>query len=168
MAASILTPLLFNAGATLAGSLFKGLTGQTKFQGTNPAEYKDKLTLSNADIAQTENDLFSRLDRNEAKRIMDIKQAGAAGGLPKAATQVAIADAGTATARGARGIKSDLKRQQRDSYARYLGLLRNYEGQKLAYDTQNNNASAAFLQGGLGNIGNILTLYAGGYFDKPQ
>lgn len=139
----------------LAGGLLN-----KKYNFTRPSE---DLILSDADIREQFNQIMGDLSMTQQGQIAGIKQVGAANRLPAGATQGRIAQTAQQTARGAAGAKVGLKEAQRRSKIDYYNLLNQYEQQQAGQQ----GAQQQFYQSGLGALGQILTLWQGGMFNKP-
>ena len=142
--------------------------GRTKFQGTNPADFKDQLVMGGAEENAIRRKSLNSLGMFQDNAIAGVKQQGAANRLPEGATQSAIAG----TARGANDALAKLEPQiagaKRGSLAEYLKMQMGYDQAKMAHETGNANQNAAFNQGALGNIGQWAMLWNSGLLNnKP-
>ena len=166
---SPLLPLAINAGGQLAGNLFKKwFGGKTDFNMINPADYKNQLVMSNAEMGNIRQGVQSRLNPYIAKSQADIKQVGAAGRLPEGATQSALGGIAPKVAQQMGQFETQLQGQQRSSLANYLQMQQQYDAAKMAHEQGNAQGIAAINQQGLGNMSKIALLWSAGLFNDPS
>jgi len=147
--------------AFLGGGLLASGALNKKYNFSRPPE---DIMMTDADVRSTYNEILGDLSSTQQGQIAGIKQVGAANRLPAGATQGRIAETAQQTAKGAARALPLLKENRRRSKSDYYQLLHNYE---LAQAGQQ-GAQQHFVQSGLGGLGQILTLWQGGYFNNPQ
>lgn len=163
-----------SAGSLVAGPLLSSLFpqafgGRKPYGGFDPERYKDDITLDQGDLSGIRNTLLQSIMQSTVNpAIRNIKQAGAAGRLPKGATQSAISGAVSAGSRAIAQAEPGLQEQRRRSIMDFINLKRQYLGDKNLYDLAQTQSSASMLQGGLGGLSKLLMLWQGGLFDKER
>jgi len=162
------------AASLLAGPLFSALFpgafgGRKPYEGLDPETYKDQITMDEGDLSSIRNVLLQSIQRGTVNpAIRSIKQAGAAGRMPKGATQSAISGAVSAGANALSSAEPGLQGQKRQSIMDFVNLKRGYLGDKNMYNLAQTESSANMLQGSLGGLSKLLMLWQGGFFNKAQ
>jgi len=161
------SPALIAAGVQGAGLLLnkffpKGFGGQTKFNMTDPSQFKDDIVMNQGDLGQIRSAFHNRLSGFQAKSIADIKQAGAAGRLPEGAVIGGIAGTAQRAAEGAANLEPGLQREKRKSILDFSRLQQRFDAAKMAHEQGNAGQTAGFNQQGVGNLGRIAILAEAG------
>lgn len=155
-------------GGMLLNHLFpEEFGGRTQYQGVDPRQFKDQLTIDDGEIAGIRGDITRRATAANAGNRAAIKQRGAAGRLPQGAIMDALAGESQRTAEAVSSVEPKLQGLKKDSFAKYLSMVDAFMQNKGAFDTNNANSKAAFYQQALGGLGKLLLMWQGGYFDNP-
>lgn len=162
-------PFTLTTGFSLAGPVLRSLFpkqfgGEVPFQGVDPSQFKEGLTLSDTDIMEMMQQIMDDLSGESMAARSDIKQAGAARKLPVGAIQTGLADVTSAVAKGAGKAKVTAKESQRRSLADYINMLNNYKSNKMAWESGQAGGRAGMLQEALGTIAQTLLLKEAGLF----
>ena len=94
--------------------------------GEDPRKYQSMLRMGPGTEAQLRGGALRNAASLNILNTQRIKQMGAAGRMPRAATQSALAGASYGAARGAAMVEPELARQRQNLDARYFGLLNQY------------------------------------------
>ena len=150
------------AGLLAAGLQVGGLIldefGRPKFKGTDPTDFKDDLTLSDADIAKEISMIQNKAQDAAGLNIANIKQMGAANRLPKGAVASNIAEVSGKVGEVGAKVLPGLKREQRAGITNFLNLKNRFDQNKLGYEQNINDRR----QGGFGSLAQTALLWNSG------
>ncbi len=110
-----------SAGANILNRLLQPKAG------TDPRQYQSMLRMGPGIEAQLRGGALRNVGALNMLNVQRIKQMGAAGRMPRAATQSALAGASYGAARGAAMVEPELARQRQNLDARYFGLMNQYD-----------------------------------------
>jgi hypothetical protein len=156
------------AAGPLLGMLFpEAFGGKKQYEGLDPEKYREDIIIGENDLSQIRNVLLQSIQGGVVNpAIRNIKQTGAAGRLPKGATQSAMSGAVSAGSRALASAEPGLQQQKRQSIMDFVNLKRQYLSDKNLYDLGQTQIGSSMLQGSLGGLSKLLMLWQGGLFDR--
>ena len=111
--------------------------GVTDFTEINPQQYKSQLTLSTPAVEKMYSSALGNLMRGSTVNTHNLMLANSAGQMPGGALSAAIARANEAVSTGLGKVGTNIEQLRMNALARYLGLQRQYDVDKMQHEYQN-------------------------------
>jgi len=166
-------PILAQLGISAAVGGANYLLNKRKNPMVNPNQYRDKLLFDETDASKMRSGIGSqimgRLLPAQSATQANIKQAGAAGRLPKGAILSSLAGANYNTARGVgdafTNLEPKLDEMKRNSFMDFMNMQNQYNAAEEETGAFNSN----LIGDTVGTLGKLAVLYNSGYFsNNPQ
>jgi hypothetical protein len=146
------------------GSALANLVGKQRNTIPDPRQWRDEVTLSDADIGGIRAQQMGQLQRANLGTQQNIKQMAGANRMPGGATLSALAGSSYNLARGASEIEAPLQELKLGSEQQYAGMERDYAQGGLEAGQANRDMWA----GTIGDMAGVGLLLGGGLFDTAN